>query len=85
MKQLKINTLDELEKFISDESISKENRLKVFRQALKDYVFYIILNAEEPIPADQNFCLTAEMKRIINEIKTTATKSNCMTFMVLEN
>ena len=84
MKRFEINNLDQLEAFISDESISKENRLKVFENALKDFVFYIVLDDENNKVTPENNLIN-EMKRIINEIKTTPQKSQYIGFMVLEN
>ena len=43
MKKLKIDTLEKLETFISDDSISKEAHLEVFEHALKEYVFFIVV------------------------------------------
>ena len=40
MKKLKIDTLEKLETFISNDSLSIEARLEVFEHALKEYVFF---------------------------------------------
>ena len=87
MKKLKIDTLDKLETFISDDSISKEARLEVFEHALKEYVFFIVLVKDEDQKEvfDPDNKIVAEMKRIINEIKTPPQKQNYKGFMVLYN
>ena len=87
MKKLKIDTLDKLETFISDDSISKEARLEVFEHALKEYVFFIVLVKDEYQKEvfDPDNKIVAEMKRIINEIKTVPQKQNYKGFMVLYN
>ena len=87
MKKLKIDTLYKLETFISDDSISKEARLEVFEHALKEYVFFIILVKDEDQKEvfDPDKKIVAEMKRIINEIKTVPQKQNYKGFMVLYN
>mgnify|MGYP003492099374 FL=1 len=87
MKKLKIDTLDKLETFISDDSISKEARLEVFEHALKEYVFFIVLVKDEDQKEvfDPDKKIVAEMKRIINEIKTSPQKQNYKGFMVLYN
>lgn len=87
MKKLKIDTLDKLETFISDDSISKEARLEVFEHALKEYVFFIVLVKDEDQKEvfDPDNKIVAEMKRIINEIKTVPQKQNYKGFMVLYN
>ena len=87
MKKLKIDTLDKLETFISDDSISKEARLEVFEHALKEYVFFIVLVKDEDQKEvfDPDNKIVAEMKRIINEIKATPQKQNYKGFMVLYN
>lgn len=87
MKKLKIDTLYKLETFISDDNISKEARLEVFQQALKEYVFFIVLvkdeDQKEIFDPDDN--ILSDMKRIINEIKTTPQKLNYKGFLVLYN
>lgn len=87
MKKLKIDTLEKLETFISDESLSKAARLEVFEHALKEYVFFIVLVKDEDQKEvfDPDNKIVAEMKRIINEIKTTPQKQNYKGFMVLYN
>ena len=87
MKKLKIDTLDKLETFISDDSISKEARLEVFEHALKEYVFFIVLVKDEDQKEvfDTDNKIVAEMKRIINDIKTVPQKQNYKGFMVLYN
>ena len=87
MKKLKIDTLDKLETFISDDSISKEARLEVFEHALKEYVFFIVLvkDEEQKEVFDPDNKIVAEMKRIINEIRTVPQKQNYKGFMVLYN
>ena len=85
MKKLKIDTLEKLETFISDDSISKEARLEVFEHALKEYVFFIVVVKDEDQKEvfDPDNKIVAEMKRIINEIKTAPQKQNHKGFMVL--
>ncbi len=87
MKKLKIDTLDKLETFISDDSISKEARLEVFEHALKEYVFFIVLVKDEDQKEvfDPDNKIVAEMKRLINEIRTVPQKQNYKGFMVLYN
>ena len=87
MKKLKIDTLDKLETFISNDSLSKEARLEVFEHALKEYVFFIVLVKDEDQKEvfDPDNKIVAEMKRIINEIKTVPQKQNYKGFMVLYN
>ena len=87
MKKLKIDTLDKLETFISDDSISKEARLEVFEHALKEYVFFIVVVKDEDQKEvfDPDNKIVTEMKRIINEIKTGPQKQNYKGFMVLYN
>ncbi len=84
MKQLIINTLDELEAFICDESISKEHRLQVFKTALKDYLFHIILVKQEDENEinDENNKLVENMKRLINNIRETPEQINFIGFWV---
>ena len=87
MKKLKIDTLEKLETFISNDSLSKEARLEVFEHALKEYVFFIVLVKDEDQKEvfDPDNKIVAEMKRIINEIKATPQKQNYKGFMVLYN
>lgn len=87
MKKLKIDTLEKLETFISNDSLSKEARLEVFEHALKEYVFFIVLVKDEDQKEvfDTDNKIVAEMKRIINEIKTVPQKQNYKGFMVLYN
>ena len=87
MKKLKIDTLDKLETFISNDSLSKEARLEVFEHALKEYVFFIVLVKDEDQKEvfDTDNKIVAEMKRIINEIITVPQKQNYKGFMVLYN
>ena len=87
MKKLKIDTLEKLETFISNDSLSKEARLEVFEHALKEYVFFIVLVKDEDQKEvfDPDNKIVAEMKRIINEIKTVPQKQNYKGFMVLYN
>ena len=87
MKKLKIDTLYKLETFISDDSISKEARLEVFEHALKEYVFFIVLVKDEDQKEvfDPDNKIVAEMKRLINEIRTVPQKQNYKGFMVLYN
>lgn len=87
MKKLKIDTLEKLETFISNDSLSKEARLEVFEHALKEYVFFIVLVKDEDQKEvfDPDNKIVAEMKRIINEIKTAPQKQNYKGFMVLYN
>lgn len=42
MKRIKVDTLEKLEKFVADESISLENRLEVFTQATNNYPLFIL-------------------------------------------
>ena len=87
MKKLKIDTLEKLETFISNDSLSKEARLEVFEHALKEYVFFIVVvkDADQKEVFDPDNKIVAEMKRIINEIKTVPQKQNYKGFMVLYN
>ena len=87
MKKLKIDTLEKLETFISNDSLSKEARLEVFEHALKEYVFFIVVVKDEDQKEvfDPDNKIVAEMKRIINEIKTAPQKQNDKGFMVLYN
>ena len=87
MKKLTIDTLEKLETFISNDSLSKEARLEVFEHALKEYVFFIVLVKDEDQKEvfDPDNKIVAEMKRIINEIKATPQKQNYKGFMVLYN
>lgn len=86
MKKL-IDTLEKLETFISNDSLSKEARLEVFEHALKEYVFFIVLVKDEDQKEvfDTDNKIVAEMKRIINEIKTVPQKQNYKGFLVLYN
>ena len=87
MKKLKIDTLEKLETFIRNDSLSKEARLEVFEHALKEYVFFIVLVKDEDQKEvfDTDNKIVAEMKRIINEIITVPQKQNYKGFMVLYN
>ncbi|NRT11154.1 hypothetical protein [Flavobacterium sp. 14A] len=85
MKTLKINNLNDLEAFISDEALNKEHRFDVFNEALKDFSFYVVIVKDEnqnQIVDHQNK-LVENMKRLINEIRTNPTKNNYTGFTVI--
>jgi len=71
MKRIKINTLDKLETFINNESVSLENRLSVFSHAMDNYPLFIIEvkfdNSCNVIENREE--IEEQMKRLISDIK----------------
>lgn len=72
-RKLKIDSLDKLEQFIDNQSISIEARLNVFQEALKAYPLFIlhIKFDEEKIKIEDPEKVFREMKRLLKEIKET--------------
>jgi len=72
MKRIKINTLDKLEAFINNESVSIENRLSVFSQAMENYPLFIIeVKFDESCKVIKNREEVQEqMNRLISDVKT---------------
>lgn len=63
--KIKINTLDDLENFVSNENIRKENRFEVFKMFLRDYkITQIILSDNE-----QECNIISDMKQYISNLK----------------
>jgi len=86
MAKMKIDTLEKLERFICNEKVSKENRFKVFREALKDYVFYVELDKGDQIGFfDPESKIIADMKQQIEKIKATPQSSHYRGLMVIYN
>jgi len=85
MKQ-KINSLNDLSLFIADEANSKELKLKVFLEALKDYpvrVMTIFLNSSKNLVDDPDNKLVPNMQRVLSEIVADPGKEFYSGFMVL--
>jgi hypothetical protein len=86
MAKIKIDSLEKLERFISNEKVSKESRFKVFKLALKDYVFYVELDKGENVGFfDPESKIIADMKKKISEIKKTPQSSHYRGLMVIYN
>lgn len=71
MKKLKIDTLEKLETFISNETIIIEKRLEVFVEALKDYKFFIIeIKYDETCKKIENVeAVARQMVRVVQDIR----------------
>ena len=85
MKQ-KINSLDDLSRFISDENVTKELKLKVFLESLKAYpvrVMTISLNSSKNLVDDPYNRLVPNMQRVLSEIAADGNKEFYSGFMVL--
>jgi hypothetical protein len=86
MAKIKIDSLEKLERFISNEKVSKESRFKVFKLALKDYVFYVELDKGEHVGFfDPESKIIADMKQQIEKIKATPQSSHYRGLMVIYN
>lgn len=87
MKQKqKINSLDDLSRFISDDTVSKELKLKVFIESLKDYpvtVMPIFSDRGSNLVHDRDNSLVTNMRRALDEIKADGSKEFYSGFMVL--
>lgn len=70
MKRIKIDTLDKLEAFINNESVSVENRLSVFKQALKQYSLWI-MEVKNGTGGDieQPERVVSEMLRVVKQLQ----------------
>ena len=85
MGKMKITTLDQLEKFVLDNKISKLDRYLVFKQALKSYpITFIEIVLDDPEAQngieDPDNRLIPQMAKIISEIRDnpTAKQYSCM-------
>ncbi|WP_431241507.1 hypothetical protein ACQ9BO_15680 [Flavobacterium sp. P21] len=85
MNEVKIDTLEKLEKFVLDNKISKLDKYLVFKEVLKNYpitFIQIILNNDEAKNGieDPDERLIPQMQKIISEIRAdpTAKQYSCM-------
>lgn len=73
-KRIKIDTLEKLQKFISNPAVSVENRYKIFLEAMRPYNFFVMAIRNNPDgngeKVDSPERVISEMKRIINQIQT---------------
>lgn len=74
MKRVKISSLDQLLKFISDETVTVENRYKIFLEAMKPYNFFVMAIRNNPDGIEQQIDnpqkVISEMQRIIKQLQT---------------
>jgi hypothetical protein len=85
MKQ-KINSLDDLSRYILDDKVPKELKLKVFIESLKAYpviVMPIFSDHSSNLIHDPDNALIPNMQRVLNEIKADGSKEFYSGFMVL--
>jgi hypothetical protein len=85
MKQ-KISSLDDLNRLISDENITKELKLKVFLEALRGYpvrVMTVFLDRGKNLVHDPHNMLVPNMQRVISEILADGNKEFYSGFMII--
>jgi hypothetical protein len=73
MKKLKINSLEQLLKFVSDPAVTLEDRYKIFLEAMRPYNFFVMTVRNNPDgnpeKLDNRERVISEMRRIISQIK----------------
>jgi hypothetical protein len=84
MKRLKIDTLDKLEAFVNNESVSLENRLSVFSQAMDNYPLFILeVKFDDTCTTIENRLEVQEqMKRVIADVKADPNQKSYRGFWV---
>jgi hypothetical protein len=83
---MEITNLDDLSRLISDDSVSKEIKLRVFLEALKGYpvrIMTICNNGGKNLVDDPNDALVPNMLRVLNEIKSDSSKDFYSGFMII--
>lgn len=70
-KRIRIKSIDDLEKFVNDESVTLENRLQIFTQAVENYpLFVFVVKYDDSCKIIENRSdVLAGMLRTIAEIK----------------
>lgn len=84
MKRLKIDTLDKLEAFVNNESVSLEDRLEVFTQATENYPLFILsVKYDDTCTTIENRLEVQEqMKRVIADVKADPNQKSYRGFWV---